>query len=437
MIPRETRFLCQKTGFFCFLLFCLLLGCVLPQVEVTFPGDETPTPAPAPIELTRDASGLVLLQHRRYDDEQGQIHVVGLVANQGQVPRHLIHVYARFLDADGLAVAEQNTYTYGGALAVGDRAPFDLTYRDPPDTIHSYTLWVEGKETETPPLKDLEIVQFNTLQPRDQTQIVIGELVSRSERHLIPHVLGMATNTQGELVDVGYTYPHPDPLRPGETVPFKLIMDGVYEPVAHYELWASAKAATQDDVEQRAPLEVVSTHRYRDRWNTVHVVGLVRNTGPTHVKTVRAIAAFYDTSGFLRAVETGYAWHSIVRPGETSPFGMTLYRNWEGIDHWSFWPAGYRTEDVPPEGLVVEAITIEHHDDGQTSVRGQVVNQGTVPLTGVRVVAVGSDDGEIRTFGRTSIDGTFGPQAAAPFEIQLPTEEATTFEVDVQGKVPE
>lgn len=435
----ETRFLCWKTGFCFFLLFWLLLGCVLPQIEVTFPGPDSPTPTavPEPIELTRAASGLVVLQHARYTDDQGHIHVVGIVANQGQVVRHLLHVYARFFDAGGLTVAERDNYTYGSALGPGDRAPFEITFRDPPAGIQTYTLWVEGKETDTPPLKDLEIVQFNTLEPRDHTQIVIGELVSRSEQHMIPRVMGIAYGPEGELVDVGVTYPHPDPLRPGETVSFKLIIDGIYGQVVNYELIPSAKAATQRDIDRRAQLEVVSTYRYLDHWNRLNVVGLVRNTGESNISSISAITAFYDTFGSLRAVETAYASHNILRPGEITPFRVILYGERAGIDHWTFWPVGLQTDRSPPEGLIVEEILIESQSDGRTTISGQVVNQGTVPLTRVQVIAVGYDDGQIRTFERITLDGTFGPKADAPFELQLPTEGATTFEVDVQGKLPE
>ena len=440
MLPSETRFLLsRKTGFSFFLLFWLLLGCVLPQIEVTFPGPDSPTPTavPEPIELTRAASGLVVLQHTRYTDDQGHIHVVGLVANQGQVVRHLIHVYARFFNADGLTVAEQSTYTYGSALGPGDKAPFDLTFRDPPAGIQTYTLWVEGKETDTPPLKNLEIVQFNTLESSDHTRIIIGELVSRSEQHIVPRIMGIAYGLEGEIVDVGVTYPHPDPLRPGETVPFKLIMNGIYGLVANYELIPTAQAATQQDVDRRAQLEVTSTYRYLDRWNRLNVIGLVRNAGQSNVKTISATTAFYDPFGSLRAVETAYAWHNILRPGEITPFRVLLYGERAGIDHWTFWPVGFQTDKSPPEGLIVEEILIESQPDGSTTISGQVVNQGTVPLTQVQVMAVGYDDGQIRTFERITLDGTFGPKAAAPFELQLPTEDATTFEVDVQGKLPE
>jgi co-chaperonin GroES (HSP10) len=374
--------------------------------------------------MTRAASGIVLLQQAHYTDDQGQIHVVGVVANQGQSTQHLIQVSVRFLNSDHLPIAEADRYAYGGALEPGDKTPFEVTLRDPPDGIVDHTLSIRARETDTPAPKGLEVVQFHAEQTGDHTHTVIGELTNHSGLHVTPRLAGVAYGRESTIVDVGITFPQPDPMRPGETVPFSL-----------YELIPSAKVAPQTAIDGRAQLEIVSTYRYVDRWEMLNVVGLVRSTDKVNVATISVIVGFYDVFGALRAVERAYAWHDIVGPGESSPFQVTLYPAREGIDHWAFWPTGHQTEESSPQGLVLTEVKHENQPEGITVISGRVVNQGHEPLTRVRVVAVGYEDDQIRTIGRTAIDGTLGPDAAAAFQFQLPTENATDFGLDVQGRL--
>ena len=424
----------------------LLLGCTLAPI-----GAVPATPAPGPVPSLPPlmppptaqtptpvlGKALVILSHDRYTNESGHTRIVGEVYNNTDRHHQFVKVKARFYNAARTLVAEEERYAYTTVLLPGEKAPFEIPLTNPPSDAQTYDLEVQSKETDETPFAGLTIAQYHVLSVRQDAQFIIGEAVNAARVHANRvRVVVTAYDARGNVLDVGITYAQPGLVAPGETAPFKLYLGDLHGTPHGHALLVDGEQASSHSLDARTAIDILSTTAYTDKQNNQVIVGEVRNVDDTNVAPVSISAAFYRADGTLVAVESTYAWHDVLLPGERSPFEIELRTPPPGIAHWKLWVRGYRNIKSPAGGLSVDGDKRSSAQPGTHIFRGHVINDGDATMTFVRIVAVVYDGETVLAIKRGYIQGDLPPGAATPFELSIETDLVVTHEkLYVQGRV--
>lgn len=141
----------------------------------------------------------------------------------------------------------------------------------------------------------------------------------------------------------------------------------------------SAYAQVQENVDNdNSNVKLLSSTRYNDSIDYLHVIGEVQNTSPDAQKYIKVTATFYDSTN--RIVGTGFTFTDVdvLRPGEKSPFDVILDNKAqsEKVQNYRLVVSSDNTEPKPANLKLT--IGDNYYDDiGYVHVLGEVTNQGT------------------------------------------------------------
>jgi hypothetical protein len=125
-------------------------------------------------------------------------------------------------------------------VQAGGRVPIKLVTQALPGPFHNYALQINYTTTEQPPLR-LEILRHQAWLDEAGAYHVSGEL-----RNPVDTAVGgiriVATyyNPANQVVRVEMALAGVDPLEPGQTAPFELILAGPPGDLSHYKLQTEA-----------------------------------------------------------------------------------------------------------------------------------------------------------------------------------------------------
>ncbi len=165
-------------------------------------------------------------------------------------------------------------------------------------------------------------------------------------------------------------------------------------------------------------LGLLSDHNYADSFNTLTIVGEVRNDSPVPVGQAVINVVFYDTQGNVIDTARGETLLDILGPGETSPFVITLTRP-PGLDSYSLTAVAQPAEArLAPQLAVIEERRFEDAV-GFFHVKGTVENVGDTTARRVKVAAViYGRDGQVINVGFTYVDPpTLPPGQQARYDV--------------------
>jgi hypothetical protein len=132
-------------------------------------------------------------------------------------------------------------------------------------------------------------------------------------------------------------------------------------------------------------------------FGSTYVVGEVRNDLPSVVESVQVLARFYDASGRLIDTGSANAELSQLRPGEKSPFRLSVTDDESVVQR----IANYNltvdwdvvSGDAKPAALrIIEGEQRINGTDETYEILGEVVNMGSDDTTSVKVVATLYDE---------------------------------------------
>jgi hypothetical protein len=163
---------------------------------------------------------------------------------------------------------------------------------------------------------------------------------------------------------------------------------------------------------------------YRDGDGRARIIGQVYYGGPVdgeeaNVSYVTIQASLYDQDERLLEEKSAYAIAGILRPGDRSPFSLTILDPPAGLDTFKLQVTGEQTGREPALGLEIAQHVDWLDDGGNWTAIGEVINNGDQAASWVQVAATLYDaSGNIANVGSTSVERTVMPAGSiSPFEV--------------------
>lgn len=162
-------------------------------------------------------------------------------------------------------------------------------------------------------------------------------------------------------------------------------------------------------------LGLMSDATFQNNFNTLTVVGEIRNDATLDVGHVSVVVSFYDQAGnFLTRIE-GEPFRQILAPGDRAGFRLELPTP-TGMSNYSIKAVGRPVPPELPPQVVISNSRAYEDGVGFYRVVGTVKNVGVVPIEGSRIVAT--------LYGRGG--GVINVNAALPNrDVLVPGQEAT------------
>lgn len=340
-----------------------------------------------------------------YEDKYGALFVVGLLTNHSQRGVDAVEVEIEILDAAGASLHKGTAWTSLYRIAPGETTPFQLMVYEDLTGIDSFTATVVGQSTaelNRPPVS----IRGTVLSIDDDGNVhLTGEIANDGSQPIVVNGIAAATfDNAGELVTADSALVTVSYLQPGESGPFRVYMYGPAESldeIVDHTIYVDALPT-----EPETPWPIIfseENHVYVDRYDDVHLVGEVTNTGDQKLD-IRLLAAFYDADGNVLDADT-FSMPLDLAPGETLPFDMV--GGWSPLEHtsglfervdsytitWDQYWTWNSTETTVD--LATDNDAQEFHND-RASFTGQIVNDsGTavdkaVIIVGLRDAATGA-----------------------------------------------
>jgi hypothetical protein len=178
------------------------------------------TPAPTP--LPPDTIILGLLSASDYtDDVEGTLTIVGEVRNDSHLDVGHTSVTATFYGSDAQEIGEASDTTMLSTLAPGVRSPFVINLPRPAG-LADYSLRATGRPVSSPP-EEAGLSVVNTRRFEDTTGFyhIAGVIENRSKRRVeSARVIVTLYDRAGRVINVGFVYPQPASLLPGDRADF-------------------------------------------------------------------------------------------------------------------------------------------------------------------------------------------------------------------------
>lgn len=172
----------------------------------------------------------------------------------------------------------------------------------------------------------------------------------------------------------------------------------------------------------KADLELLSWCWYLNDLGYYQVVGEAQNVGDSNAQFVMFTATWYSSSGHVVGTQFSFALLDILRPGEKSPFLITLLdENVEAEKVRIQWTWNETTKD-PLRDVSVRDINANYDTDLRClRIQGEVENRGSHSAEYVMIILTGyNDEGDVVAAGFTFTTlNTVAPGGLSPFKTYL------------------
>jgi hypothetical protein len=165
-------------------------------------------------------------------------------------------------------------------------------------------------------------------------------------------------------------------------------------------------------------LGLVSDNDFVDEFNTLTIVGEVRNDSTLDIGQTDITVTFYDAAGAVVGTANGAAMLEVIPPGEKSPFIVTLIRP-PGYTTYSLRAVARPTLAKRKAQLAVVELKRFEDEAGFFHIKGAIKNVGNRVAKRVKVAAsiYGRDNGVINV-GFTYVDPpTLAPGEQATYDV--------------------
>lgn len=165
-------------------------------------------------------------------------------------------------------------------------------------------------------------------------------------------------------------------------------------------------------------LGLMSDNSFTDDFNTLNIVGEVRNDSPMDIGQAHIAVTFYDSTGAVIATADGETLLEVIPPGETAPFLVTVSRP-AGFTSYSLRAVGRPVQ--PKHGAQLAITQVKRFEDeaGFFHIKGTIQNTGSSISERTKVVAIIYGRGNnIINLGFTYVDPpTLAPGEHANYEV--------------------
>jgi len=292
----------------------------------------------------------------------------------------------------------------------GDVAPFEIIVMSPPE-FDDYSLVVSGSATYQQSSRNYTLLSTREYIDVLDNLVLVGEFRS-DEAINTRFVEAIVTfyDSDGNVYDVDSSYAAVDILRPGQKSPFRVSVE--YSPeIADKRIQFEGRETYE---ESSRNYTLLSTREYIDVLDNLVLVGEFRSDEATNTRFVEAIVTFYDGDGNIYNFDRGYAAVDIVRPGQQSPFRVSVDYSPEIADK-RIQFQGQETHTEPRTDLVVvSSSTFIQYE--ALHVVGEIRNDGSTLATSVEaIVTLYDSEGRIWNWGWDYVDD-IEPAEVMPFE---------------------
>jgi hypothetical protein len=165
-------------------------------------------------------------------------------------------------------------------------------------------------------------------------------------------------------------------------------------------------------------LGLVSDHDFTDEFNTLTLVGEVRNDSTVEVGQAEITITFYDTAGATIGSAQGKPILEVIPSGGKSPFHLTLTRP-DGLASYSFRAVARPVTPKRQAQLSVAEVRRFEDEAGFFHIKGVVENAGTTISKRTKAVAILYDrDNGVINVGFTYVDPpTLRPGEKGSYDI--------------------
>jgi hypothetical protein len=149
------------------------------------------------------------------------LRLEGEIVNATPVPVYSVQVTARFLDDAGQLAATNDAYAMLSRIDPGQRSPFRLSLSNPPATLASYSLGLDGNDSSILDYRQAQIVSSSV---RDNFGVeVFGDVRNpeASELRSVEVVIAFYDGA-GNVVAVDNGFASPSSLAGGVTAPYRV-----------------------------------------------------------------------------------------------------------------------------------------------------------------------------------------------------------------------
>ena len=205
---------------------------------------DTPSPtvtaSPMPTETPPEVGGGVEFQGvTDYLSSTGSHYMVGEVLNGTADTLRFVEVLATFYDDDGQVVGTGSTFTELSIIEPGSTAPFKMTTLNLP-AVGRYDLRVDYSTTTQPPVR-LEVLGHSGSAADGGWYHVTGEVRNPHGFTLkFPEIVATYYNAAHQVVRVEVDFAEVDPLEPGQSSRFEVVLTDPPDDLQHYTLQTEA-----------------------------------------------------------------------------------------------------------------------------------------------------------------------------------------------------
>jgi hypothetical protein len=179
------------------------------------------------VQSAHATASVELLQHATYRDSIGDLHVIGLVHNSGDVWVQSVQVRAALKDASGNTLDVLTTYTLPRHIPPGGYAGFDIIETDTTKSTAAVGATIDtAPPVEGRPIQvDLAIIAASVSTDVLGYQEVVGVVQNNgNETSTFTNVIALFSTHQGNLTAVESAYTSPADIPPGAQYSFKIIL---------------------------------------------------------------------------------------------------------------------------------------------------------------------------------------------------------------------
>lgn len=188
---------------------------------------------PAPTALPPDTVILGIISDNNYVDELDTLTVVGEVRNDASLDVGQATVDVTFYDSSGSIIGRAQGRTLLASIPPGAASPFMLSLPRPPG-LADYSLRATARPT--PPEAGAQLVVIKSVRHEDDTGFYHVEgVVENAGTVTVPRARVIVTlYTRGrQVINVGFDYPQPSRLAPGERASFDVTFTYYPKVVSH------------------------------------------------------------------------------------------------------------------------------------------------------------------------------------------------------------
>lgn len=175
-----------------------------------------------------------------YYEENGVLHIIGMVKNTGDAPIDFVKVTALIRDEEGNLIGSEYTLTEIDTILPGKASPYHILILEGYENWQSYEIIVEAEVTDwSNKYYDFAVVSSAGKPNEHGMYHVSGEVKNLGIESVdFVKIVIVLFDQDNRIIDVGYTYSKHTPVHPDEVSSFNLTwLDVDPLKVASHEIW--------------------------------------------------------------------------------------------------------------------------------------------------------------------------------------------------------